>query len=76
MKIILEKLKELPDAKHPNNIEIGFIKIGEFLSEPKVNRPFYVGPSWRTSKVTEIIDSNTFKTMNSIYKFKTFSYEK
>ena len=65
MKIILEKLKELPDARHPNNIEVGFIKIGEMLSEPEVGYAFYVGCAWRTSTVTELIDSNTVQGLKA-----------
>ena len=67
MEIKLEKLKELPDAKHPNNIEVGFIKTGNFVAEPEVGKAFYIGWNWRTSLVTEIIDANTFRTLNSIY---------
>jgi hypothetical protein len=69
MKIKLEKLNELPDALHPNNIEVGYVKEGEFLSEPKIGECFYVGHYWRTSTVKEIIDEYTFKTCNSIYRW-------
>lgn len=69
MKIILEKLNELPNALHPNNIEVGFCKEGELMEPPKVGETFWVGRTWRTSQVVEIIDANTFKTLNSIYKF-------
>jgi hypothetical protein len=69
MKILIEKLEELPNPQHPNNIEVGYSKIGEFISEPKVGDRFYVGLYWSTSIVTEIIDDKTFKTLNSIYKW-------
>jgi hypothetical protein len=69
MKIKLEKLNELPNAEHPNNINIGYIKEGEFISYPKVGESFWVGHYWRTSTVKEIIDNNTFKTCNSIYTY-------
>jgi uncharacterized protein with PIN domain len=69
MNIKLEKLEELPDAHHPNNIPVNFTKIGEFMEAPKVGEAFWVGNNWRTSLVTEIIDSHTFKTMNSIYRY-------
>jgi len=65
----LEKIEELSDAKNWNNIEVGFVKTGQFVEPPKVGEPFYLGLTWRTSRVTEIIDSNTFKTMNSIYSW-------
>jgi hypothetical protein len=68
MKIRLKKLKELDNATHPNNIEVGFEKEGEMISDPKLGNRFWVGNSWRTSVVTEIIDDNTFKTLNSIYQ--------
>lgn len=69
MKIKLVKLNELPDAKHPNNIEVGRAVEGEFIDKPCVGRCFYVGYFWRTSAVQEIIDDYTFKTHNSIYKW-------
>lgn len=69
MKIILEKISELPDAMHPNNIEVGHLQTGELISEPEVGKCFWVGYFWRTSIVKEIIDENTFKTCNSIYRW-------
>jgi hypothetical protein len=70
MEITLKKIKELPDATHPNNKEVGYIQVGEFVADPKVGEPFYVGDRFRTSRVKEIIDANTFKTHNSIYKWE------
>ena len=69
MKIKLEKLEELPNAKHPNNKEVGYIKIGEFVKEPVIGESFWVGRDLRTSPVTEIINKNIFKTLNSTYKW-------
>ena len=69
MKIKLEKLSELPDAIHKNNIEVGKVVEGELLSEPKVGELFWVGSWYRTSTVKEIIDEHTFKTCNSIYRW-------
>jgi len=68
-KIKLEKLSELPDAKHPNNIEVGHVTEGKFNGEPQIGEAFWVGFHWRTSVVTEIINENTFKTCNSIYRW-------
>ena len=70
MKIILEKITELPDAKHPNNKEVGYFKEGEMLGEAKVGENFYIDHSFRTSVVTEIIDDHTFKTLNSVYRWR------
>jgi hypothetical protein len=69
MKIKLEKLNELPDARHPNNIEVGRVVEGEFNDEPQVGECFWVGAHWRTSVVQEVIDANTFRTYNSIYRW-------
>lgn len=71
MKIRLTKLNELPDAIWKNNIEEGFVKEGEFVAEPKVGECFWVGDYWSTSLVKEIIDNNTFKTCNSIYRWES-----
>jgi hypothetical protein len=70
MKIRLVKIKELENALHPNNIEVGFTKEGTLINEPKVGECFYVGFNWRTSTVQEVIDENTFRTYNSIYKIE------
>lgn len=61
-------MTELPDALHPNNIEVGKIKVGELISEPKVGECFWVD-GFKTSTVKEIIDENTFRTCNSIYRW-------
>lgn len=71
--IKIKKLKELPDAKHKNNIEEGYEKTctipAECFCEPKVGERFFVGLYFITSIVTEIIDEHTFKTLNSIYEW-------
>lgn len=69
IKIKLEKLEERLDAKHPDNIQVGFKKIGEMIDFPRLGNCFWVGKSFRTSVVEEIIDINTFKTVNSIYRY-------
>jgi hypothetical protein len=67
--IILEKLAEAPDPKHPNNIPVGEIHEGMFRTPPTVGDAFWVGFHWRTSPVVEILSDNTFRTLNSIYKW-------
>ena len=73
MIIRLEKLTELPDAKHPNNKEVGYTKEGTFIEAPKVGETFLVGMQFQTSIVNEIIDKNTFKTLNSTYKWEVIN---
>lgn len=72
MEIRLEKIEELTDALHPNNIPVGKIVCGKFLKEPTVGKPFCVVLDgeriYRTSIVTEILGNDSFKTNNSIYK--------
>lgn len=69
MKIRLVKLKESQNPLHPNNIEVGFVKEGEFINPPEMGKCFWVGNHWRTSLVQEIIDEKTFRTYNSIYQW-------
>lgn len=73
MKIKITKLKELPNALHPNNIEEGYETIREvdekYFRKPTINERFNVG-SFSTSGVQEIIDENTFRTYSSIYKYE------
>jgi len=72
MQILLEKLNELPDAIYPNNIDVGFKKVGDLINPPKVGEAFYIGYYWCTSVVVGIIDDNTFRTLNSIYKWSKY----
>lgn len=69
------KLTELDDARCPNNIETGFETIQEVnkdrFQKPEVDKRFWVG-GFTTSVVREIIDDNTFRTFNSIYRWETF----
>lgn len=72
MLIKLTKLQELPDARHPFNIEVGFEKRLEVEEgiKPMVGVRYPPMSYWSTSVVTEIIDDTTFKTLNSIYKIE------
>jgi len=78
MKIRIKKLKELPDALHPNNISEGFDEIfeipKEYFNKPTVGKRFWGDLSWSTSGVQEIIDEKTFKTYSSIYEWEIISY--
>lgn len=69
----LEKLKELEDALHPNNISVGFVTIRtiqkDYFHPPRLNMRFRLG-TFFTSEVQEIIDDHTFRTYNSVYKFE------
>lgn len=85
VKIKLTKLSEAPDPLHPNNIKKGECRIG-FIYEgqkPTVGKsfvlhsviekngtPVHPGHWFYTSEVMEIIDDNTFQTLNSIYKIE------
>lgn len=69
----LSKLEEPTDALHKNNIPVGFARDGYFFEAPKVGESFllYNESIWRalrTSTVQEVIDADTFKTYNSIYR--------
>lgn len=68
--IRLTKLKEVENPRHPNNIPEGEVHEGIYLNDPVIGERFYCGWGWSTSKVVEVIDSNTFKTLNSIYKWE------
>lgn len=70
--VTIEKITELENATHPENIAVGFTLSGRMAAEPKLFTRFRVGPTWSTSVVTEIIDENTFKTLNSIYRIKRY----
>lgn len=73
-KIKIFKVSESEDPLHPNNIPTGYVKTGFFVKNPIVGECFFVSNGlkgyFRTSIVQEIINENTFKTHNSIYKFE------
>ena len=62
--------KEADNPRHPGNIPEGDVRTGTFLKEPTVGEKFWCGHNWRTSIVQEIIDENTFRTLNSIYTWE------
>lgn len=57
------------NGKHPNKINVGYVKEGILWQAPIVGQSCCVG-SLATSVVTEVIDENTFRTMNSTYKIE------
>ncbi len=73
-KIKLIKIEELKDAIVKNNKPEGYSKEGMLHWPPVVGESFYLfsdsimEANLRTSTVTEIIDEDTFKTLNSVYK--------
>ncbi len=73
-KVRLTKITDCENPKHPKNIEDGYIVEGKFQTEPTVGDSFMIYGGyhgvWGTSKVTEILSVNTFKTLNSIYKWE------
>lgn len=73
-RIKLTKIRSLLDGEHPNGIETGFVKESlvtkRFFKPPKVGTNFFMGYFFITSPVKEIIDENTFRTENSIYKWE------
>ena len=74
MKIRLKKLSELPNALHPNNINVGFERIFEtskdMFKPPTLEERFNPSSYFSTSGVQEIIDDKTFKTYSSIYEWE------
>lgn len=73
MRVRLTKIKEAENPLHPNNIEEGRIAEGFTENIPTVGERFTIAGfnTWfSTSAVQEIIDENTFRTHNSIYKWQ------
>lgn len=67
-RVKIVKIEERPDAKHPNNILVGFEKIGIPENFPEIGECFRLNTGWHTSVVEEIIAYDIFKTNNSIYQ--------
>ena len=74
MKLIrIIKLRESDNPLYPGNVPEGLIREGAcFPDIPEVGKPFCVG-AFITSTVQEIIDDNTFRTFNSIYRWEIIS---
>jgi hypothetical protein len=82
MKIKITKLREADNPRHPNNIAEGWKEIfiwstaiDILFKDPEIGERFYAGINWSTSCVQEIIDGNTFRTYNSIYKWEIIDEE-
>lgn len=63
------KLTRISGEQSKNLIPIGSIVVGDCYDRPTVGEPFYVG-MWATTKVTEVLSEDTFKTSNSVYKWE------
>ena len=72
--IYVKKLKEVENPLHPNNIaegfESNFVANSKDFEKPIVGKAFWACNWWRTSPVVEVIDDNTFRTLNSIYHWE------
>lgn len=68
MKVRLTKLSdEKFNGNHPNGIYTGRTFEGEEFETLKIGERYHIS-GLLTSTVQEIIDENTFRTTNSIYK--------
>jgi hypothetical protein len=70
--ISVTKVGESPHPKFKSFFDMGETKRGPFKSFPKVGEPFVISSRYTTSDVVEILDENTFMTLNSIYKYKIY----
>jgi len=75
-RVRITKVEERPDAKVPGNKPVGTERVGTpvALAIPTVGYAYEIrkddGTYYCTSTVLKIIDSHTFKTHNSVYKFE------
>lgn len=78
MNVYIKKIQELEDAEHPNNIPVKNERTitdihPDYFKEPTIGESFSLNGLNRwfiTSTVTQILCSNTFKTLNSVYEWK------
>jgi hypothetical protein len=57
------------NGKHPNKINVGYVKEGILWQAPIVGQSCCVG-SICTSVVTELINEGSFRTENSVYQIE------
>jgi len=70
MKVLIRKLQDCDNTKHPNHIESGFeIEVETRYPKPITSERYPPDYYWSTSVVTKILDDNTFQTLNSIYQY-------
>lgn len=74
-KVKLSKIEAVRFSdKHPNGINVGYIKEGIALNDLEINNSFYLSGDngmFSSSSIVEIDEVNsTFKTNNSIYKIE------
>ena len=73
-RVIVQKINDLIfNGLHPNGINVGYTQIGELREDVTIGQRCVIvgnrlGDYLSTSKVTEIVDDDTFRTENSIYK--------
>jgi len=72
IRITLTKLGDCENPHHPLHIPAGHVVNGWLVDEPEIGKAFWVNAAWRTSLVTEIINKDNFKTMNSLYKITRY----
>ncbi len=78
----ITKLGNVDNPKHKNSNfgESKEFHVGYFVENPVIGQSFiligfnYANQGIITSKVTKIIDENTFETLNSVYKFEKLVY--
>lgn len=72
MEVKLTKIEELEEAQHSNKNIIDFPYIGEEFKSPKIGECYSVlgMRGIRTSTITELLEDNKFKTINSIYQIE------
>lgn len=81
LKVRRVRLTKLRDCDNPGitgNIKDGHVVEGDFVYEPVVGHVFLVDHydpaapfyQWHTSEIKKIIDGNTFRTRNSIYRWE------
>lgn len=74
---------EVFEGKHPNFVNKGYTVYGEIAESLEVGKWLWLNKArgdaygwFHTSVVTEIIDENTFRTMNSIYHIEIIESKK
>jgi len=74
--IKLTKIEDFTNGEHKNNINKGYTKKGLELKLPTIGEPYILESRkyFSTSKVLEILDDTTFKTINSIYKIEVLDH--
>lgn len=70
--IAVTKIADVEEPKYESKFLVGETKRGYFTKLPEVGEPFMISERYTTSDVVELLSEDSFRTLNSIFKFRIY----